>query len=59
MPGVQALVPLMLEHVHEGRLTPEQFVDLTAHGPQRIYNIPGKGRFAVGYDGDLTLADLA
>ena len=59
MPGVQTLVPLMLNHVHEGRLTLERFVDLTAHGPQRIYNIAGKGRIAVGYDGDLTLVDLA
>jgi dihydroorotase len=59
MPGVQTLVPVMLNHVHEGRLTLERFVDLTAHGPQRIYNIAGKGRIAVGYDGDLTLVDLA
>ena len=59
MPGVQTLVPLMLNHVHEGRLTLERFVDLTAHGPQRIYNIAGKGRIAVGYDGDLTLVDLS
>jgi dihydroorotase len=58
MPGVQTLVPVMLNHVHEGRLTLERFVDLTAHGPQRIYNIAGKGRLVVGYDADFTLVDL-
>ena len=58
MPGVQTLVPVMLNHVHEGRLSLERFVDLTAHGPQRIYNIAGKGRLAVGYDADFTLTDL-
>ena len=58
MPGVQILVPVMLNHVHEGRLSLERFVDLTAHGPQRIYNIAGKGRLAVGYDADFTLIDL-
>ncbi|MHA1564466.1 MAG: dihydroorotase [Alphaproteobacteria bacterium] len=58
MPGVQTLVPLMLDHVAAGRLTLERFVDLTAHGPGRIYNIAGKGRLAKGYDGDLTIVDL-
>ena len=58
MPGVQTLVPVMLNHVHEGRLTLERFVDLTSAGAARIYNIARKGRIAVGYDGDLTLVDL-
>ncbi|MEQ8165865.1 MAG: dihydroorotase [Alphaproteobacteria bacterium] len=58
MPGVQTLVPVMLNHVAEGRLTLERFVDLTSAGPARIYNIARKGRIAVGYDADLTLVDL-
>ena len=59
MPGVQTLVPLLLDNVNAGRLSLARFVDLTAHGPARIYGIAGKGRLAVGYDGDLTLVDLA
>ncbi len=59
MPGVQTLLPLMLNHVAEGRLTLERLVDLLCYGPQRIYNIRGKGRIAVGYDADFTLVDLA
>jgi dihydroorotase len=58
MPGVQTLVPLLLDHVANGRLTLERFVDLTSAGAQRIYNIAGKGRIALGYDADLTLVDL-
>jgi len=58
MPSVQTLVPVMLNHVHEGRLTLEQLVDLTAHGPQRICNTAGKGRLAVGYDAGFTSVDL-
>lgn len=58
MPGVQTLVPLLLDHVNAGRLTLERFVDLTAHGPNRIYQIAGKGRLAIGYDADLTVVDL-
>jgi dihydroorotase len=58
MPGVQTLVAVMLTHVAEGRLTLERFVDLTSAGPQRVFNLAGKGRLAVGWDADLTLVDL-
>ncbi|MEX0695961.1 MAG: dihydroorotase [Dongiaceae bacterium] len=58
MPGVQTLLPLLLDHLNAGRLTLERLVDLTSAGPARIYNIAGKGRIAVGYDADLTLVDL-
>ncbi|MBI1238362.1 MAG: dihydroorotase [Alphaproteobacteria bacterium] len=58
MPGVQTLLPLLLTHAAEGRLSLERVVDLTAHGPQRIFGIAGKGRIAAGWDADLTLVDL-
>jgi dihydroorotase len=58
MPGVQTLVPVMLTHVADGRLTLERFVDLTSHGQQRIFGLADKGRIAEGYDGDLTIVDL-
>lgn len=58
MTGVQTLVPIMLDHVNAGRLSLRRFVDLTAHGPQRIFGIAGKGRIAEGYDADFTIADL-
>ena len=58
MPGVQTLVPVMLTHVAEGRLSLERFVDLTSAGPQRIFQIAGKGRLAEGWDADLTIVDL-
>lgn len=59
MPGVQTLLPLMLDHVNAGRLTLARLVDLLCSGPARIYNIAGKGRIALGYDADFTLVDLA
>ncbi|HZK98433.1 MAG TPA: dihydroorotase [Caulobacteraceae bacterium] len=59
MPGVQTLLPVMLTHVAEGRLTLERLVDLTSHGPQRIFGLADKGRLAEGFDADLTLIDLA
>jgi dihydroorotase len=58
MPGVQTLLPLLLDHMNAGRLSLERLVDLTSAGPQRVYGIAGKGRIAAGYDADLTLVDL-
>jgi dihydroorotase len=58
MTGVQTLVPIMLDHVNKGRLTLERFVDLTSHGPGRIFGLAGKGRIAEGYDADFTIVDL-
>jgi len=58
MTGVQTLVPIMLDHVNAGRLTLQRLVDLTSHGPQRLFGLRGKGRIAVGYDADLTIVDL-
>jgi dihydroorotase len=58
MTGVQTLVPIMLDHVHAGRLSLARFVDLTSAGPARIFNIAAKGRIAAGYDGDFTVVDL-
>ncbi len=59
MPGVQTLVPVMLTHVNDGKLTLERFVDLVSHGPNRAFGIAGKGRIAVGYDADFTVVDMA
>jgi dihydroorotase len=58
MPGVQTLVPLMLDHVNAGRLSLARLVDLTSAGPARVYGMASKGRIAVGYDADVTVVDL-
>ncbi len=58
MTGVQTLLPLMLEHLHAGRLSLQRLVDLTSAGPARIFGIAGKGRIAVGHDADFSIVDL-
>ncbi|TAK16614.1 MAG: dihydroorotase [Rhizorhabdus sp.] len=58
MPGVQTLLPLMLNHVAEGRLTLQHLIELTSAGPQRVFGLRTKGRIALGYDADFTLVDL-
>jgi dihydroorotase len=58
MPGVQTLLPVMLNHVAEGRLSLERLVQLTSEGAARIFSLPSKGRLTPGCDGDVTLVDL-
>ncbi len=57
-PGVQTLVPVMLNHVHEGRMSLERFVEMTSENPRRIFDIKNKGRLQVGFDADFTVVDL-
>ena len=57
MPGVQTLLPLMLDHVAQGHLSIERLIDLTSAGVQRIFGLQCKGRIAVGYDADFSVVD--
>lgn len=56
--GVQTILPLMLNHVNNGKLSLERLVDLLCYGPARVFNLANKGRVAVGFDADLTVVDL-
>lgn len=56
--GVQTMVPVMLNHVAEGRLPLTRLVDLMSAGPARVYGVTAKGRLAAGYDADFTIVDL-
>jgi dihydroorotase len=58
MPGVQTMVPIMLTHVNDGKLSLQRFVELTSAGPQRVFGLADKGRIAEGYHADFTVVDL-
>ncbi|RWR26120.1 dihydropyrimidinase [Sinirhodobacter populi] len=59
IPGVGARLPVFFtEAIHGGRLTPEQFVALTATNPAKTYGLyPRKGTIAVGSDADIVIWD--
>lgn len=57
-PGVQTLIPIMLNHVHEKNISVELFTQLVTENPRQIFKIKNKGQIAIGYDADFTIVDL-
>lgn len=51
IPGIQTLLPLMLDAVHRGRLSLERLVELTHTNPQKIFSLPSND--------DVVLVDLS
>ncbi len=58
MPGVQTLLPVMLNHVNEGKLTLVQLMNLICENPAKIFGIIGKGYIKKDYDADFTIVDM-
>jgi len=57
-PGVQTLVPIMLNHVNNNKLSLSRLVSLWSYGPERVHKIFSKGRIQEGYDADFTIVDM-
>jgi dihydroorotase len=57
VPGVETMLPLLLEEARQGRLDYERVRDLVAGNPAAIFDLPNKGRIAEGTDADLVLFD--
>lgn len=58
-PGLEMLLPVLLESVRAGRLTLTQLAALAAGNGAARFGLPAKGRIAVGAEADLALVDLA
>ena len=58
MPGVQTLLPVMLDHVNNNRLKLEQLMKLICENPVKIFGIKNKGYLKEDYDADITIVDL-
>ena len=58
MPGVQTLLPVMLNHVSNGKLKLEQLVKLVCENPAKIFGIQNKGFIKKNYDADFTIVDM-
>ena len=58
MPGVQTLMPVMLNHVNDGKLTLNQLMNLVCENPIKIFGIQNKGFIKEGFDADFTIVDM-
>ena len=58
MPGVQTLMPVMLNHVNEGRLKLNQLINFVCENPVKIFGIRNKGFIKQGFDADFTIVDM-
>ncbi|MFO7942014.1 MAG: allantoinase AllB [Bacillota bacterium] len=57
--GIELLLPLMLTHASEGRLSLEDLTILMAENPARIFGLhPKKGSLNPGCDADLVVVDM-
>jgi dihydroorotase len=59
MPGVQTLLPVLLNEVAQARADLLEVALWTAQRPAQVYQIVGKGGLVPGLDADLALCDLS
>lgn len=58
MPGVEWMLPRMLDRVAAGELRLRDLARWMSDAPARVYGIPRKGRIELGFDADLVLVDM-
>jgi dihydroorotase len=55
MPGVGAMLPLLMGALKNGKINLETLVSMCCENPARIFNLEGKGHIQEGADADLLL----
>ena len=58
VPGVETMLPLLLDAVNKERLSLSDVQRLCCENPARIFRIKNKGFIKEGYDADLTIIDM-
>ncbi len=58
VPGVQTMLPLLLNEVNKGTLALPDVVRLCSLNPARLLKLKGKGEVKKGMDADLAIVDL-
>ncbi|MBU2229613.1 dihydroorotase, partial [Patescibacteria group bacterium] len=58
VPGVETMLPLLLNEVNKEKLDINRVVELVCENPAKIFRIKNKGKVEEGYDADLTLVDM-
>ena len=58
VPGVQTLLPLLLNEHSKGNLSLPRIVEAASLKPARLFGLSSKGEIALGYDADFSIVDL-
>jgi|TARA_B110000259_G_scaffold179974_1_gene220130 dihydroorotase len=58
MPGVQTILPIMLNHINNKNLSLDQLIKFMCENPCKIFGIKKKGYIKEGFDADLTIVDM-
>jgi dihydroorotase len=58
VPGVEMMLPILLNTVNNGGMTIMDVVKLCCEKPAEIFGLEDKGRIEVGYDADLVVVDM-
>jgi len=57
-PGLETVLPLLLNEVNENNLSLEKLVELTAHNSAKIFNLDKTGYLKPGYFADISVVDM-
>ncbi len=58
VPGIETMLPLMLNAANENKISLERTIELCSEMPAKIFGIKNKGAIEIGYDADLCVIDL-
>ena len=58
VPGLETMLPLLLDAVNKGRITLEKVAELTSANPAKLFGLRNKGKIEPGMDADLTIVDM-
>ena len=51
-------MPVMLNHINDGKLSLTQLIKFVCENPVKIFGIKNKGFIKEGYDADFTVVDM-
>ena len=58
MPGVQTILPIMLNHVNNKKLSLDKLCKLISTNPAKLYKAKNKGEIKLNNDADITIVDM-
>lgn len=58
VPGIETILPVMLDAVNKGLLNLDRAAQLLSQRPAEIFHIKNKGKIELNYDADLVILDM-